>query len=386
MNALFNMGFRPFFLGAGIFAVLSMGWWGAVFRFGQQIPLNGLTPSQWHAHEMIYGYALAVIAGFLLTATRNWTGMATLSGKSLAFAFACWGLARVLLLGGTSFIVAAAVADLLFVAMVIGGCAVPIVRARQWRQIAIVSKLILLGIGNALFYAALMGWHEEALRWSIHGALYLVIGLILTMGRRLIPFFTERGVSPPVQLRNSKWLDIASLLLFLVFWVSEVFLRQSQLAGAACVALFLVNAVRLAWWHTPGIWSRPLLWSIFVSFALIDLAFLLHALSVFASVDATLALHLFAIGGIGVMTLGMMARVALGHTGRSVQQPPRIVIAPLALLLLATALRVAGPLLLPQAYLGWILMSQIAWMLAFAVFCVAWWPMLTQPRSDGAPG
>ncbi|MBP8924513.1 MAG: NnrS family protein [Pseudomonadales bacterium] len=386
MPVLFNLGFRPFFLGAAWFAVISMALWMAVYGFHYPLALDGISASQWHAHEMLYGYAIAVIAGFLLTSIRNWTGLATLNGLPLALGFGLWLAARLLMLLGTDALGLAACADLLFMLVLIPACAVPIIRARQWRQMAILSKLLMLGIGNALFYAGALGLQEDGLRWSLYGGLYLVIALILTMARRVIPAFTERGIEPRVQLRNSRFLDFSSLILLLVFWVAEVFLQQHGVAAACSAAMFVLNAIRLTFWYRPGIWKKPLLWSLFVAFAMIDIGFLLFALSAVTSIPVTLAVHAFAVGGIALITLAMMARVALGHTGRSVHQAPAIILVPMTLLLLAFMTRVVGPLVAPLYYTAWVMLSQACWIAAFTVFGMAWFPILTRARIDGAPG
>jgi len=385
-TALFNLGFRPFFLAAGIFAALSMTLWLAIYTHGTTLELQGIGPSQWHAHEMIYGYALAVIAGFLLTATRNWTNMPTPSGKPLAAMFACWLVARALWLFGTRLIEAAAVFDLLFVVWLSIACALPNIRARQWRQMAVLTKLMLLGAGNALFYAGALGLIAEGVHWSLYGGIYLVIALIMTMGRRLIPFFTERGVTPAVTLRNSRALDLSSLALFLGFFIAEVFLLRRELAAVACVGLFVVNTPRLAFWYTRGILTRPLLWGLFLSFAIIDAGFLLYSAGVWWNLSPFLALHAFAIGGIGMMTLAMMMRVSLGHTGRSVHQPPAVIRYPLALLALAVLLRIILPLMAPADYLLSVVLAGTSWIGAFAWFAAIYLPILSRPRLDGAPG
>jgi len=175
-------------------------------------------------------------------------------------------------------------------------------------------------------------------------------------------------------------------VLLVVFWIAEVFLLRRDVAAATSALMFLVNATRLGFWYTPGIWRKPLLWSLHGAFALITAGFLLYPLGAAGAINPSLALHAFAVGGIGLVTLSMMARVSLGHTGRSVHAPPRIVLAPLGLLLAAAALRVLGPLALPGAYAHWIMLSQLCWIGAFAVFAVAWFPVLTRPRTDGAPG
>src|SRR5688572_30015694 len=158
-NALFNLGFRPFFLGAALYALLAMLGWMAIYVFGISLLPSSLPGVSWHAHEMIYGYGMAVIAGFLLTAVRNWTGIPTLGGWPLASLFALWALARLMpfldIAGGLYVL---AILDLSFIFFLLLAVVIPIVQARQWRQLGIASKLILLGLGNACFYAGLFGW------------------------------------------------------------------------------------------------------------------------------------------------------------------------------------------------------------------------------------
>lgn len=384
---LFSKGFRAFFLAAGIFSLLSMGAWMAIWTGWYQPELPGIRPAQWHAHEMVYGYGMAVIAGFLLTAIRNWTGLPTLQGGALAALLLVWSIARIAFCAGGQLIIVAAVTDLLFAVMLTLACGLPLVRARQWRQMAILSKLVLLGIGNALCYLGAFGvLDERGMHWGLYGGFYVVIALILTMLRRMIPAFTENALRPAVPLRNALWLDLSSLVLLLVFWIAEVFLLWYNVAAVTSALMFLVNVRRLGFWYRPGIWRRPLLWSMHLSFALITLAFLLRALTPVFAIPPSLALHTFAIGGIGLITLSMMARVGLGHTGRNVQAPPRIAAPMFALLVVATALRVLGPLVHPAAYGDWIVAAQVAWILGFALFAIVWLPMLTRPRVDGAPG
>ncbi|MDP2247799.1 MAG: NnrS family protein, partial [Nitrosomonadales bacterium] len=141
--ALFNLGFRPFFLGASIFALISMTIWMAIYSHPLPIKFESITAMQWHAHEMIYGYGLAVIAGFLLTAVKNWTGIQTLHGKPLLGLFSIWAIARLLLLGGSPYIMFAALADLLFGLLLMFAVVHPIIKTRQWKQMAVLSKLIL---------------------------------------------------------------------------------------------------------------------------------------------------------------------------------------------------------------------------------------------------
>jgi uncharacterized protein involved in response to NO len=341
----------------------------------------------WHAHELIYGYSMAVIAGFLLTAVRNWTNIQTLYGWPLALLFLLWALARLtpfLDLEGGLYILA--ILDLAFVLFLLIAVVTPIVRTRQWRQLGITSKLILLGLGNACFYAGLFGWFDHGIRIGLYGGFYLIIALIITMGRRLIPFFTERGVGYEVKLTNRRWLDITSLVLFLVFLVADVFFGARQFAAISAIVLFALHCLRLYGWYTPGIWCYPLLWSLHAGYAFIVSGFALYAAAVWFGLSPFPAVHAFAVGGIGIITVSMMARVSLGHTGRNIHQPPRIVPLVLLALILAGLLRVFPPLLNIADYRLWIALSQILWILAFAGFLLVYFPVLIKPRIDGQAG
>lgn len=384
--ALFNLGFRPFFLGAAAFAFASMALWLAVYSYGLSMDFAGLPPTRWHAHEMIFGYGLAVIAGFLLTAVQNWTGVPTLRGRGLAGLFALWLAARLALVMGQPALPVAALLDLVFSIGLAGALSGPIAKARQWRQSGILAKVILLGIANALFYLGALGLLEEGVRWGLYGGFYLIIGLILTMARRVVPFFIERGVGYPVTLRNARWVDISSLVLFLAFFIADTFWVQRELAAWLAGVLCLLHGYRIVGWHTAGIWRAPLLWSLYLSYLFLVLGFALYPFSVYGSVSPFVTLHVFAVGGIALVTVGMMARVILGHTGRNVLRPPSAMAYLLAVLVLAALARTALPMLMPSAYPVWILSSQLLWLLAFGAFVWIYAPMLLGPRVDGRPG
>lgn len=384
--ALFNLGFRPFFLGAGVFAVLSVALWMAVYVYRIEWTTDGLTSFQWHAHEMIYGYSLAVIAGFLLTAVKNWTGLQTVHGRPLACLFLSWVMARLLSLPGTDLIRFAGIFDIVFALMLCLATMYPIVQARNWRQLGILSKMLLLAAGNLCFYMGLSGFLEQGIYWSLYGGLYLVISLVLTVGNRVLPFFIERGVGYRVELYHAGWLTGASLLLFAVFFVAEIFLQNAALSSLAASGLFITTTLRLIGWHTPGIWKKPLIWCLYLSFGFIALGFLLFALSGFTGVTKLIAVHLLAYGGIGLMTLGMMARVALGHTGRDIHRPPKAVIVAFYVLICGAVVRTGLPLLDPRHYVAWIALSQVLWITAFLLFLSSYRSILIQPRIDGQFG
>jgi uncharacterized protein involved in response to NO len=384
--ALFNLGFRPFFLGASIFSVVSILLWMCIYVFQLPLQFVEINMTQWHAHEMIYGYSLAVISGFLLTAVKNWTGEQTPHGPWLFGLFLLWVIARILFLFGTSLIFIAALFDMLFMLSLIFAIASPIIKVRQWRQLAILSKIILLTIGNGLFYLGAAGLLEQGIYWGIYGGLLMIIALILTLGRRVIPMFIERGVGYPVQLVNHKWIDRSSLVLLLAFFIIFVFVGNKQISAIISLALFFITTIRLFGWHTPGIWKKPLLWSLFIAFIFIDVGFLLFAVSDLLNIPTMLAFHAFSYGGIGIVTLGMMSRVSLGHTGRDIQSPPKAITLSFILLVVGGVCRVFLPIFDMDHYVTWILLSQIFWAVAYLIFVISYAHILIKPRIDGQFG
>lgn len=383
--ALWSRGFRPFFLGASIFAIVTMVTWLAVYRFGYRLELQGLSIFQWHAHEMLYGYSMAVIAGFLLTAAWNWTNEKTASGTGLALIFGLWVLARVLLAHGTSYIVYAAAADLAFMAGLAIAVARPIVKVRQQRQAMVLLLIFLLATANMVFYLGVTGVINQGVQLGIQGGLYLVLGLVLFMGRRVIPFFTERGVGYPVELTNSHRNDIATYLLFPAFLISEVFFPRHFTGALLAGGLLISNSIRLNGWHTLGIWQKPLLWGLFASFLMINLGFLLRSLTPFTTLPDYLHIHAFAVGGIGIITISMMARVTLGHTGRDIYQWPKLMALLLASIGLSATIRVFLPLMDPVNYQLWVVVAGIMWVISFTLFSIIFIPMLLKKRADAEP-
>ena len=379
-----NLGFRPFFLGAGIFAVLAIAIWFLFYTLNFNPPINHINTYQWHAHEMIYGYSLAVIAGFVLAATKNWTSMQTLHGIPLLLLFFLWLVARIFILLGLNLL--AGISDLLFVVMLNFAVAVPIIKAKQWRQLAVLSKLLAFGIFNFLFYLGALNLMKNGVYLGIYGGFYLVIGLILMMGRRVIPFFIERGVANGIKLYNSKILDFASLVLFICFFIAEMLRIYPQLSAYSSLFLGIVNIFRLIGWHTRGLWKQPLLWSIYLAIWSISLGFILYYFSYVFGLSKFIAIHTLAYGGIGMITIGMMSRVALGHSGRSIHDVPAGIQTACLLLFTGMLFRVLIPILFPMHYMLWIGVAMIFWIIAFSIFCYRYIPILTRKRIDGLFG
>ena len=382
---ILNLGFRPFFSGAAMFSFVSMlAWTGLyVFNWHWQPALPGVT---WHAHEMIFGYAMAVIAGFLLTAVRNWTGVQTLHGLPLLLLVLLWFLARLLLAGDSRWLAWAALFDGLFNLLLVIALAWPVFKVRQFKQIGILSKVLLLMLANLLFYAGALQIYPWGMQAGLYSGVYLIMALIFVMSRRVLPFFIERGLAGSVTLSNRGWLDAASLLLFIAFWLADIVEPDSLLVASLAAGLCALHAVRLAGWYAAGIWGQPLLWVLFLAYAAVIAGFALKVAVYMFGISPFLPLHAFTYGGIGLFTLGMMARVTLGHTGRNILEPPAAVSWMFILLLMGSIFRVVLPLFDAARYTLWMGLSQLLWILAVFLFMATFLRMLYQPRADGQPG
>lgn len=386
-SAFLALGFRPFFSVAAIFSILATCGWLGSYLLGWSAPHGGPTVLTWHAHEMVYGYALAVIAGFLLTAIRNWTGVRTLNGIPLLLLLLCWLAARLLpLAGDTLTLLWTAGADCLFDTLLLVAVAYPVFKVRQFRQIGILSKVALLLAGNLLFYAGVLGLFPPGVRAGLYSGVYLVVALILVMSRRVLPFFIENGLAPGSTVKNRAWLDISSLFLFLVFWIADVLWPDTAPVALLAGILCLLHGMRLAGWYVPGLWRVPLLWVLFLAYGALIAGFALKVVVFLFDLPPYPALHAFTYGGIGLFTLGMMTRVTLAHTGRSVREPPDLVTPMFALLAAGALIRVFLPLLDPAHYLLWISLALLFWVVPFGMFLAVFPPMLFQPRVDGQPG
>ena len=384
--ALFNLGFRPFFLLAGLYALISIFIWGGVYIYGWPAPRLPFSTMHWHAHEMIFGYGLAVAAGFLLTAVRNWTRINTPKGFQLAGLATLWLAARAAgwIIPGQ--VLPMMVLDLGFDLWLIIVIFRPLLRAKQHNQLGIASKLVLLTLANLCFYLGVSGVLEHGILWGLYSGLYVLLALVYSMARRVLPMFIERGVGYPVKLRNRAWIDRSVIYVFVLFLIADVFWRNVPVTAALAGLLFAAHALRLAGWYIKGIWNKPLLWVIYMGYAGATSGFLLKALAPFTSLPPSVALHAFALGGIGMITAGMMARISLGHTGRDIQQHSRLLAPAFVSLCAAYVARVLLPVIAPEHYLLWLGIAQSAWMIAFALLAWVYAPVLVKPRADGMPG
>jgi len=386
--ALFELGFRPFFLFASLFSIIATSIWMAAYTFGLSLPISSYTsPIAWHGHEMVFGYSLAIIAGFLLTAVRNWTGVQTIKGWPLASLVLIWALARTFPLLGLPILSEwAALLDLLFIIGLILAVLHPIAKVKQWRQLLIVSILILILAADIVYYLGVLHIVDQGISWGLFSGVYLIMGLIFTLARRVMPFFIERGVGYKVQLQNWSFIDSSSLLFLAALWIVDVFLKQQLLTALISFVLVLLHGVRLWGWHTKGIWKKPLLWVLFLGYSMFILGFALKSINYFSLYPTSLPLHAFTYGGIGLMTLGMISRISLGHTGRNINEPPTALTWIFLCLFLGVLIRVIMPIIMPSAYLQIIGLAQALWILAFTGFLYNYLMIFIKPRTDGQPG
>ena len=379
--ALWNLGFRPFYLLAGLFAALSVACWVAQVAgwLGSHVYLpNPL----WHAHEMIFGYAFAVIVGFLLTAVRNWTNRSTPTGAVLAMIAALWLAGRLLVL--TPWPVFAAVADTAFALAAAIGIAVPLISSRIRRNYFIILLLLGLGAANLAFYLAMAQFIELPVQRGVQLGLNLILFLMAMMGGRVIPMFTVNAV-PGANVVRLPWLERTALGSVLALLAADFLNFPSMAIAAIAVIAALAHAARLVSWKPWLTLGRPILSILHASYAWIAVYLALHALAALGVVPASPATHALTVGAIGGLTIGMMTRTARGHTGRPLQAS-MIEIASYVLVQLAAVVRVFVPIFAPPLYLAAIIISGTLWSIAFLMFSVTFWPILSRPRVDGRSG
>ncbi|OXS14143.1 heme-Cu protein NnrS [Zobellella denitrificans] len=385
---LFRLGFRVFFLGGALFATLAMAIWALTLSGAPLLP--GITnPIWWHAHEMIFGFGLAIVAGFVLTAIQNWTGIPGIRSWPLALVAGLWLLPRLLmpLRGELNLLVM--VLDLLWLPLVAGMLARPIIQIKQWRNLFFVPLLAFFTLLNALSYYAAFGHNWLLAERVFITAVLALTALLAVMGGRVIPFFTSRATNTE-KPQPIAWLEKLSLGALWLSTLGWLLLPRTALFNGLLALILLTAAIgnlaRLARWNSRLTLKIPLLWILHLGYLFIPLGLLAMAAALQQwGITVSLASHWLTAGALAAVILGMIARVSLGHSGRPLEIGRSIVVA-FALIIVAALLRSLLPLLAPGmtviAYHG----SALAWILAFGLFCWIYWPVLTRPRVDGRPG
>ncbi|HVK98937.1 MAG TPA: NnrS family protein [Dongiaceae bacterium] len=386
---LLRYAFRPFFLLTGLYAVLSVAAWAGFLLAEWPLPL-GVSPVQWHSHEMLYGLVPAAIAGFLLTAMTNWTQARPLQGTGLLLLILLWVAGRVVM-WFAGWLPAWLVAAVDFVFLPVLGIYVAsiLIRHRNHRNLILIVVLALLAAGNLLMHLGFTTHNDTLLKLGQLLGFDVIAVLMLVIGGRIIPAFSANWLRAkggnPDWVKRSDLLDrlaIASVILLLPL---DGFGASAQLTGSAALFAGLVNLVRLVRWAGWRVAAEPLLWILHLAYAFIVLAFLLRGASAFSNlIPATAWEHLLGVGGIGTLILAVMTRVAMGHTGRPLVLRPMGVWIYVAILL-ATLLRTTVALQLMDFRVG-VMLAALCWVLAFGLFVILYFPILSSPRADGRPG
>lgn len=382
--ALFRLGFRPFFLAGALFAMLAIPLWIAAFtgHLAWQ-PAGGWIA--WHRHEMLFGFAGAIIAGFLLTAVQNWTGLPGLRGRPLMGLAALWLAARLAWLGDAPpwLLLPLELAFFPALALSIG---LSLVRVKQRRNYPVLAIILLLAVANLLTLLGLSQNDHGLSRQGDQGALWLIAALISIVGGRVIPVFTRNGLGLTEPVTAPAWLEhllpAASVAVALLMF-SGLTLTPTPWLATVFFILGAGHLLRLIRWYRPGIRRVPLLWSLHLAYAWLAIACLgMGGWHAGWPVSFSQATHLLAVGGMSAIILAMIARVSLGHTGRPLQAPPGVSLA-FVLINLTVPLRVW----LPEYHaLAGLWLAAGAWALAFGLFVLHYLPILSRPRADGGPG
>jgi uncharacterized protein involved in response to NO len=378
--ALWELGFRPFYLAGSAFAAVSILLW--MLQLSGALEGAYLAGPLWHAHEMLFGFALAIIVGFLFTAGRNWTNQPTPTGRTLAALVLLWLAARVLVL--TPFGWLAAIANVAFPLAAAIGLAKPFIKARNRRNYFFVGLLALMGAASGFVHLAQLGVVAAPAWAGLQLGLDVVLFIVAVMAGRVIPMFTNNGVPGAGAVRQAM-VEKAALGAVLALLVLDLAGAQGGLliavAGVACVA----HAVRWTLWRPWRTTSVALVWVLHLAYCWLPIHLALRVLAELGLVAASAATHALTVGAIGCMIIGMMTRTARGHTARPLQAD-RFDVACYLLVLLAGVARVAVPLLWPAASLAALEASALFWSAGFGLYAVRYWPALTRARLDGKPG
>jgi len=383
--ALWALGFRPFYLLAALFAALSIPLW--ALQFAGWLPHAVLQGPAWHAHEMLFGFTLAVIVGFLFTAGRNWSGQPTPTGRALMLLALLWLAGRVLVL--SPWPLAAALVNVAFPWAAAWGLGRALIAGGNRRNYFFVVLLVLLGLLAALVHAS--AWRGGSLQGSaaLQVGLDVVLLIMAIMTGRVVPMFTNNGVPGAAAVRHAKLEQaaIGSVLVLLAIDAAPVLGLSAPpllLATVAAVAAVL-HAVRLGYWQPWTTRRTPLVWVLHLAYAWIPLHLLLRAGAAAAWWPPGPATHALTTGAIGLLTLAMMTRSARGHTGRPLRAD-RFDVASYGLVALAAALRTVVPLAWPAGLVEAVLVSALAWSAGWALFAWHYGPWLCRARLDGQPG
>jgi uncharacterized protein involved in response to NO len=377
--ALFSYGFRPFFLFGALYAGLAVMLWLPVYC-GEITLQTAFMPRDWHIHEMLYGYVPAVMTGFLLTAIPNWTGRLPLQGTPLIALVAAWAAGRLAVtFSATIGWLPALIIDASFLLLVVGAAAREIVAGRNWRNLMVVGLVSVLAVGNVCFH--LESHFSGVADRSMRAGIAVVIILITLVGGRIVPSFTHNwlvrenpGRLPTPFGRFDMIVTLASAAALLT-WIAQ---PVAATAGWALVAAGLLQLVRLSRWAGDRALREPLVLILHLGYAFVPLGFLLTGLAAFDLIPPASGIHAFAGGAIGTMTLAVMTRASLGHTGRELHAS-YATRAIYAAIVLAALVRVVATLV-PEYTTVLLALAGVLWSVAFVGFAIVYGPIVAAAR------
>lgn len=380
------LGFRPFFLLAALIAAAAVPLWLLIYQ-GTLDPVSHLPPTIWHGHEMVFGFAIAVIAGFLLTAASNWTGRRTATGLGLGALVLLWMAGRIAIVAGEALPAWLTIGiDVAFLPILAVVLAVPLLATGNRRNVVFPVILTILGLINLSIHLGGIG----AIDWDPSRGLRVAIDLILLMigvlGGRVIPSFTKNAL-PHAKVNPCPKASVLALVGIAALAVAEMATDNAAITGSVALAAGIINVLRMRGWGTFATLRTPILWILHAGYGWLATGLILRgAAELTGLIPLDAGIHALTLGAIGSMVVGMMSRVALGHTGRSIVPAP-LTVAAYWLVNAAALLRVLFALTWDDTLRTLSLMgSGTLWSLAFAFFAIVYWPILSRPRADGRPG
>lgn len=378
-------GFRPFFLGGALLAAVLIPLW--IFAFFGGVSIGGpMGPVGWHTHEMVFGFTPAIIAGFLLTAVPRWTGVDTPTGGLLAGLFGLWVAGRIAMVG-TDFIPypVAAIIDLAFLPFLAVAISIPIGRDWTLRNLGFIPLLFGLAAANGVFHLDHLGILDGWAWTGIEAGLGLIIVIIAIVGGRVIPFFTASGLGIETADRG-RILDGVALAAAVAWLMGLVVDSGHDWTGGLALIAGLAQLARMWGWKATKSQSVPLLWVLHAGYTFVAVGLVLFGLHILAGFGTrSIAYHALGVGAIGTLCLGMMARVALGHTGRPLEAPRPVVWA-FAAMIAAAVVRFALPWVDAGLYDASLWISALLWTGGWIAYLAVYTPILVRPRADGRPG
>ncbi|WP_264878055.1 NnrS family protein [Vibrio agarivorans] len=382
ITPVLRLGFRPFFLLGSLYAIIAIVLWVWMFQTGAPSALS-VPPLWWHVHEMMFGFGMAIVMGFVLTAVQNWTGIPGTKSYRLAVLVALWLVVRILFWTPAPLWLVSSI-EALFLALCAYEVGLRVVKAKGWRNLFFIPLFVLAIGANFASYATIKGMPPFSSSAVWQAMLWWFALLLSVMGARVIPFFTARRFNfekPQPWI----WLEWASNLPIMILFVLSFFpLTFAELGMPIMLFAGIAQFVRVMRWKPWRTLSEPLVWSLHLSYLCLPLSLILRG-----AWDNPMAqhalIHLFAIGTFGGVILAMIARVTMGHTGRAIYEGPSMWLA-FALMVVAALVRSIGTAFYPELMMRWIEIAAVLWVVAFGLFVVKFAKMLITARVDGHPG